>query len=204
MKYILFITLVLCNIAILSAKDINKDEFIYKLILSNIDDGLDIEAQNNLLQLLSKYPKSSFIKPSLFLMIDYYLDKEEYREAKFYLKRVKEKFVNLNNKDYLDYLEVFIQYSKIDKINRNQQQITSIMENLQDFLDLYPNNKYYYKVSTMYAHLYLSNILNNKNIAKLYDSLGKQEASLFYQQKDDDIDMSHIVAPDSNFFEKIF
>jgi outer membrane protein assembly factor BamD len=176
----------------------------YKKIIDTVNMGRDTLAQESLLSLLSKYPQSSFIEPSLFLMINYYVDNKSYDIASIYLKKLKENFLNKSNKDYILYLQINLEYKKIQSLDKNQEQVINIMEKLQNFLDTYPDSRYKHNVSTMYSHLYLSNILNNENIASLYKRLDKKEANLFYKKKNEDIDISYIYPPSKSFFEQIF
>jgi len=174
----------------------NNDFDIYQKIISSINQGSEKEAQDNLLFLMSNFPDSSLIEPSLLLLIDYYSNAKEYKIAKFYLKRLKEYSLNSQNSDYFLYLDFLLKYKEITSFKKTQLDLIKTMKHLEDFLNLYPDSKYRYNIATMHSHLYLTNILNNEYIANLYDDIGKDKSAKFYRKKNQNQDIRYIVSPD--------
>ena len=159
-----------------------SDDKLYEKMNNTINTNPS-KANEYLVSLMVEYPNSPFIQPALLTMIEKHINDKTFNIAQFYLKKYKERFLTPYNRDYLNYLELSILYHNIKGEKREQLKVKELMEKHKQFLERFSDSAYRYHISTMYAHLYLLDWLNNENIADLYEDLDKPHAALIYRQK---------------------
>ena len=113
------------------------------------------------------------------------MEEEEYALAGFSYDDFIKRFGNPENIDFAEFLKLQANYFAFSKQFRDQQLLLDSIQDAKDFIQKYPNSNYIPIVGSMLLRLELSNLVFNKEIAKLYARKGKSSGAEYYREKTD-------------------
>lgn len=188
----------LCVLAFLSAcssktnsglalDEVNKSaDYWYQNMLKEIRfDDLE-KADSYFVSLQSEHLHSPLVGEAMLILGRAHMQKEEYLQAGFYFEEFAKRFGNAENIDFMQYLRLQANYFAFSKQFRDQQLLLQSIEEAKAFGKKYPYSRYRPMVDTMLLKLELANLSLNKEIIKLYERRGKENAAEIYRQKIDE------------------
>jgi len=155
----------------------------YQKMINNIaNDDLD-RADEYFTSLFSEHPNSIFLKESMIVLALAHVNNEEYLLANFYLDEFIKKYGNSKSIEFARYLKVKASFLSFKYPFRNQELLYDTLKDAQAFKKTYPDSKYTPFVDTMIAKVDLALKSFNKEIAKLYKKMDRDEAKDYYLEK---------------------
>lgn len=158
---------------------------------------------NSFVDLNSNHPSSIYLKDAFLIAINSSIKHKEFQLAKFYLQKMKSKFLNKDNLDFYDFYDLKLSFFMIKDKNRNQKELIEIKKESEVFLKRYKNSDYSYMVSDIASTVSSSLFLINKNASKLYDILENKNSSEIYKNKNKHLSVNlneDDIAEPKNFF----
>ena len=188
-RYLATLTLVLfittgCSSKLTEQETYNKPAaYWYKEILKyNANGDLD-KADDAYTSLASEHVGSPYLKESLMILARAHLEEDEYLMANFYLDNYIRRFATSKNIEYLKYLKIKSHFKEFKNPKRNQKLLIDTIADANLYLEKFPHSIYNPQVETILTKLYLTELILNRDIAKLYKRLGRDKAAKIYQEK---------------------
>ncbi|MBD5165791.1 outer membrane protein assembly factor BamD [Helicobacter sp.] len=171
----------------LALDEVNKSaDYWYQNMLKEIRfDDLE-KADSYFVSLQSEHLHSPLVGEAMLILGRAHMQKEEYLLAGFYFDEFAKRFGNAENIDFMQYLKLQANYFAFGKRFRDQQLLLQSINEAKAFGEKYPYSRYRPMVDTMLLKLELANLSLNKEIIKLYERRGKENAAEIYQQKIDE------------------
>ncbi|TLD85447.1 outer membrane protein assembly factor BamD [Helicobacter sp. MIT 05-5294] len=168
----------------LALDEVNKPaDYWYQNMLKEIrNDDLE-KADSYFVSLQSEHLNSPLLSEAMLILGRAHMQKEEYLLAGFYYDEFTKRFGNAENIDFVQYLKLQANYFAFSKQFRDQQLLLQSINEAKEFGKKYPYSRYRPIVDTMLLKLELADLSLNKEIIKLYERRGKENAAEFYQQK---------------------
>lgn len=168
----------------LALDEVNKPaDYWYQNMLKEIrNDDLE-KADSYFVSLQSEHLNSPLLGEAMLILGRAHMQKEEYLLAGFYFDEFTKRFGNAENIDFMQYLKLQANYFAFGKQFRDQKLLMQSINEAKAFDKKYPYSRYRPMVDTMLLKLELANLSLNKEIIKLYERRGKENAAEFYQQK---------------------
>lgn len=160
--------------------------FWYQKIVSEVSKGDLDSADEYYSSLSSEHMNSIFLKEAMLILAMAHINKEEYLLAKFYLDEYIKKFGDRESIEYAKFMKLKASFLAFKYPYREQKLLFTLLKEIELFKLEYPNSSYTPFIETMEAKVNLSIDDLNKEIAMLYDRVGKDRAKEFYQEKIED------------------
>jgi len=178
----------------------------YNKMLDNISTyNLDL-ADETFTSLQSEHRNSPLLSSALLLLANAHMKNEEYELAIYYYDSYSLKYENRSLNDYIRYLRIKAKFMAFEQRFRDQNLINETLNDINLFIDNYPNSKYILLVKTMKNRLLMSNSLLDLEIADLYKRKDKPEAYRYYMKKAQASwqETKTIKEPSVSWYRKIF
>lgn len=154
------------------------DKMMSEIAADNLEDASDAY-----ISLESEHRNSPLIASSLLILVNAYIEDEEYSLANFYLDEYIRKFGMSDNIDYIRYLKIKANFLGLKYQFRDQVLVESTLEQINEFKAIHGNSLYMPLVDTISARLYMAKVAMDKEISKLYNRIGKDKAAKYYKDK---------------------
>jgi len=188
-------------------KEYDKPALIwYQDIVKEIAQGNLDRADNLYISLKSEHPQSPLLSTSTMLLANAQMEDQAYIMADYYLDEYLKKYASGSGVERAKFLKLKAAFLGIKDVNKEQKLMSDTLVDIDKFVKSYPNSIYLPVVSTIKVRLHMSQYLLNKNIAALYDRLGKEKAAEIYNNKNahSPLNMADIKAPTIGFLDSIF
>lgn len=202
---IFFIILNSCSSKV--AQEYNKSDFYwYSKMIDDISKGYMEKANDSFVSLQIEHKNSFFISSALLILIKTYINEEKYKLANYYLELYSEKFSNNSNIDYIEYMNIKIDFLSMKYQNRNQEFLLDTLTRVDDFINKFSTSYYLLLVKNIQSTLLISKSYLYKNIASLYKTQNKQKAYELYLKKSHNAwsDFNNTKAEDLVWYRSIF
>ena len=157
----------------------------YKEIIKNIK-NYDLEEADNLYtSLLSEHISSPLLPESMIILAQAHMAEEEYLLANFYLDEYIKKFGTKKKSEYVRFMKIKANFESFPNPNRNQKLLLDTILKTREFVKRYPDSKFRPMVETIYIKLKLGEYFMIKNIADLYERIGKTKSAKIYRKEYD-------------------
>ena len=141
------------------------------------------KADDTYTSLESEHRKSPLLPSALMVIATTHMDDEEYQLAIYYFDEYIKIFEDNNKQDYVRYLKIKAKFLAFKQQFREQKLIDDTLEDINKFVDKYPNSSYIYLVKTIQSRLYMAKASLDVEIASLYKRIDKPKASVVYNNK---------------------
>lgn len=158
----------------------------YQNILKQIKFGNLETADNNYSSLQSEHINSPLLPEAMLILGQAHINSEEYVLAEFYFDEYLKRYGTPQNADYLAFLKLQSHYFAFKNQSKDQQFITDSIQNIEDFIDKYPNSRYIPYVEYMQVKFVLGQNELNKAIANVYKKEHKEDGVKKYTDRIDD------------------
>jgi outer membrane protein assembly factor BamD len=189
-----------------ASKEYNKSaSYWYEKIIENSNSDLD-KADNYYISLRSEHPHSPLLPTATLILANAHIEDKTYLMADYYLDEYLRKYATGKVVEYAKFLKLKASFLGLKDINRDQELILNTLKNTEEFIKKYPNSIYRPLADTIKVRLKMAEYLLNKDIAELYDRIGKKKASKIYREKNRNsaLNLTDIKPPEEGFFDKIF
>jgi len=178
----------------------------YQDIVKDIAQGNLDRADNLYISLKSEHPQSPLLSTATMLLANAQMDDQAYIMADYYLDEYLKKYAAGSGVEQAKFLKIKAAFLGIKDVNKEQKLMSDTLVDIDKFVETYPSSIYLPVVSTIKVRLHMSQYLLNKNIAALYDRLGKEKAAEIYNDKNahSPLNMADIKAPTIGFLDSIF
>ncbi len=157
----------------------------YQKIIKECEGG-DLEmADDYFVSLKSEHINSPLIKEAMLILAQAHMQEEEYLLANFYLDEFIKRYGDSQNIEFAKFLKIRANFLSFKLPYRDQLLLSDTIKEAREFINLYPNSNYRQLVDTILTKMELSQVLFNKEIARLYNKLDKSYASEYYMSKID-------------------
>ncbi|MFA6788830.1 MAG: outer membrane protein assembly factor BamD [Arcobacteraceae bacterium] len=165
-------------------QEYNKPEiYWYNKMLKQIA-FYDLEAADDVfISLESEHRNSPLIPTAMLIIANAHIAEEEYDLAKYYLDEYVKRFGLSNNIDYVRYLKIKANFFAFENQFRNQQLILDTIEDVNVFMQKYPNSPYIHLVEDIRSRIDMAKATFDKEISELYTRKDKPQASELYFNK---------------------
>ena len=154
------------------------NKMIQQIALGDLD-----EADDTYTSLESEHRNSTLIPNAILILVNAHIDEEQYSLANFYLDEYIKRFSLNKDIDYVRYLKIKANYLGFKYQFRDQELIENTLIEIEDFKTKYKGSTYMPLVDTISSRLYMAKASMDQEIANLYARIGKENASLFYNEK---------------------
>lgn len=163
-------------------------------------------ADDTFSSLQSEHRNSPLLSSALMILADAHMKNEDYSLAIYYYNSYSLKYENKGLQDYIRYLKIKAKFMAFEQRFRDQKLIDDTLEDINIFVNSYPNSKYILLVKTMQNRLLMSSALLNIEIANLYKRKDKPKAQAYYIKKAKNSweDINTIKEPSVTWYRKIF
>ena len=178
----------------------------YKIIIKDLQ-SKDLEiADGHYTSMASEHMADPLLEHAQLILAQAHIDEEEYQLADFYLEENAKKFGTSKNMDFIRFLQIKAKFKTFAQPNRDQGLLLEGMNEIDEFLNTYPNTKYDPLVKTMLAKFNLAIFALDENIAALYKRTGRDESYEVYQQrlKESDFQGVPMIKPKISWYRRIF
>lgn len=141
------------------------------------------KADDTFTSLESEHRNSPLLPSALMVIATTHMDDEEYEMAIYYFNEYIKRFENPKKQDYVRFLKIKAKYLAFKQQYREQQLISDTLNDIDNFVQKYPNSSYIYLVKTIQSRLYMAKASLDTEIAGLYTRVGKPKATIVYQEK---------------------
>jgi len=189
-----------------ASKEYNKSaSYWYQKIIENSDSDLD-SADNYYISLKSEHPHSPLLPTATLILADAHMQDKSYLMADYYLDEYLRKYAVGRVVEYIKFLKLKASFLGLKDINRDQKLILKTLKDVDEFIDKYPKSIYRPLADTINVRLRMAEYLLNRDIAELYNRIGKRRASEIYRDKNRNsvLNLTDIKPPKEGFFDKIF
>jgi len=178
----------------------------YQDIVRDIAQGNLDRADNLYISLKSEHPQSPLLSTATMLLANAQMEDQAYIMADYYLDEYLKKYAAGSGIEQAKFLKIKAAFLGIKDVNKEQKLMSDTLVDIDKFVQQYPSSIYLPVVSTIKVRLHMSQYLLNKNIAALYDRLGKEKAAEIYNDKNahSPLNMADIKAPTIGFLDSIF
>ena len=184
------IILVILSIFIFSAcsskqtEEYNKPAlYWYNKMLKEISLYQLDKADDTYTSLESEHRKSPLLPSALMVIATTHMDDEEYELAIYYFDEYIKRFGNNKLQDYVRYLKIKSKFLAFKQHFREQKLIDDTLNDIDKFVNIYPNSSYIYMIKTMQSRLYMAKASLDIEIASLYKRINKPKAAIVYNKK---------------------
>lgn len=155
----------------------------YNKMIQEISNGFLEDADDTYTSLESEHRNSPLLPSALLILANGHIDEEEYQLANFYLDEYIKRFALSKNIDYVRYLKIKANFQGFSYDLRDQQLIEDTIKEIEEFRVMFSRSPYMPLVNTMSARLFMAKASLDKEIADLYQRIGKPKAAEFYNGK---------------------
>jgi outer membrane protein assembly factor BamD len=164
------------------------------------------KADNLYISLKSEHPQSPLLSTATMLLANAHMEDQAYIMADYYLDEYLKKYAAGSGVERAKFLKIKAAFLGIKDVNKEQKLMMDTLVDIDKFVKNYSNSIYLPVVSTIKVRLHMSQYLLNKNIASLYNRLGKDKAAEIYNSKNahSPLNMADIEAPSIGFIDSVF
>lgn len=192
----IFIVLFALFFAACSLKDnelynLSADEW-YHIIIKDLQIR-DLEiADGHYNAMAAEHFGDPLLERAQIILAQAHLDEEEFEMADFYLEENAKRFGTSKNMDFTRFLQIKAKFMTFAQPNRDQGLLLRGMEDIDEFSQNYPHNKYDPLVKTMLSRFNLAIYALDTNIASLYKRTDRDESYEIYKKKLEDSDFNGV------------
>ncbi|MCI6989314.1 MAG: outer membrane protein assembly factor BamD [Campylobacter sp.] len=178
----------------------------YHEILSDLKNKDFEQAEKHYVSFSSEHINSPLLEPTLLIMVQAYIEDEEYVKANEYIDEYIKRFGDASNIEFAQYLKIKANYESFIRPNRNQGLMQLSINQINDFLTRYPNSEFGPLVETMKVKFKLANHYLDMNIQDLYERTGKKTSAEIYKQRVENSAMkdANLQPPELPWYRSIF
>ncbi|SMP88645.1 Beta-barrel assembly machine subunit BamD [Epsilonproteobacteria bacterium SCGC AD-311-C15] len=177
-----FAALILLNGCSKDIEEYNKPAiYWYTKMIEYISDGNLDKADNYYSSLEGEHIGSPLLPEATMILAIAHMHNEEYLLSEHFLNEYINRYANLNEKEFAEFLKIKAKYMSLPNPRRDQSLIQEAIVAAEKFKQNYSNSMYYAVVDTMATRLYIAEAALNENIASLYDRLDKPKGAAFYR-----------------------
>ncbi len=178
----------------------------YNKMITEISTGYLEDADDTYTSLESEHRNSPLLPTALLILANGHMDEEEYQLANFYLDEYIKRYALSKNIDYVRYLKIKANFMGFAYDLRDQQLIDDTIADIKSFKETFPRSPYMPLVNTMSGRLFMAKASLDKEIADLYNRLGKEKAAVYYlnKAKDSWVEPTEIEEVDIPFYRYPF
>ena len=168
---------------------------------SNLD-----KADNYYISLRSEHTRSPLLPTATMILATAHMEDQAYIMADYYLDEYLKKYAAGSTVEQARFLKIKAAFLGIKDINKDQKLMLDTLENVEKFVEKYPNSTYLPIVATLKVRLDMAQYMLNENISSLYTRLGKDDAAKLYREKNakSPLNIADIKAPKVGFIDSIF
>ncbi len=155
----------------------------YDAIQRSIGSGDLEKADKQYLSLRSEHMGSALLPTAMLALAMAHMDEEEYLLANYYLDEYLKKYGGGLRGDYARFLKLKASFLGIHDINKDQKLVADTLSQCQSYLRSRSGSRYAPLVRTMVVRLQMAQYLLDRDIAHLYDRLGKEKGAEIYRKK---------------------
>ncbi len=155
----------------------------YKQIIKFYANGNLDKADDAYTSLASEHVGSPYLKEALMILAQAHLQEDEYLMSNYYLDNYIRRFATSKNIEYLKYLKIKSHFQEFKNPKRNQKLLIDTIADANLYIQKFPHSTYNPLVNTILTKLYLTELILNRDIAKLYKRLGRDKAAKIYEDK---------------------
>ena len=155
----------------------------YNKMLNQISTAYLEDADDTYTSLESEHRNSPLVPTALLILANAHIEEEEYSLANFYLDEYIKRYALSKNIDYVRYLKIKANFQGFSYDLRDQQLIEDTIKEIGEFRTQFPRSPYTPLINTMNARLFMAKASLDKEIADLYERIGKPKAAEFYNKK---------------------
>jgi len=178
----------------------------YQNIVKNLSSSNFDKADNYYISLRSEHMRSPLLPTATMILAQAHMEDKTYLMADYYLDEYLKKYASGEKIEFAKFLKIKAAFLGVKDINRDQKLMIDTLKDVDDFTKAYPKSVYKPIVETLKVRLYMAQYLLNENVSRLYNRIGKDEASKIYQEKNRQsaLNSTDIKAPEESFFDKLF
>ncbi|PAF43072.1 outer membrane protein assembly factor BamD [Helicobacter sp. 11S03491-1] len=158
----------------------------YQGILKEIKFGNLEAADNYYSSLQSEHINSPLLPEAMLILGQAHMSEEEYILAEFYFDEYLKRYGTIQNADYIAFLKLQAHYYGFKNQSKDQEFISDTIQDLDNFVNKYPNSRYIPYVQYMQVKFILGQNELNKAIANVYKKQHKKEALNKYLDRIDE------------------
>ncbi len=176
------------------------EDIIKEIATVNLD-----KADNLYISLKSEHPRSPLLPTATMILANAHMKDQAYIMADYYLDEYLKKYAIGAKIEQAKFLKIKAAFLGIKDVNKEQKLMIDTLDEVDKFVQAYPNSIYLPVVSTVKVRLHMSQYLLHENIASLYSRLGKEKAAEIYKNKNahSPLNMADIKAPEIGIIDAI-
>lgn len=162
--------------------NLSADEW-YHIIIKDLQIR-DLEiADGHYNSMAAEHIADPLLERAQLILAQAHLDEDEFDLADFYLEENAKRFGTSKNMDFIRFLQIKAKFKTFAQPNRDQGLLLQGMNDIDEFSQNYPDNKYDPLVKTMLAKFNLAIYALDENIASLYRRTDRDESYEIYKEK---------------------
>lgn len=180
--------------------------FWYHKIIKHVANANVSAADDAYSSLYSEHVSSPLLPQAMLLLAKAHAYYDELVLAKYYLDEYLKRFGNSEEREYVAYLKVKIDFIAYRHPFRNQKFLHETIDSVTEFLSNYPDSYYEPLVKQMLLQLELGRETLKEEIVSLYDRINKPKAAEYYRHKNrlHGINMKEVTLPERSWLRNIF
>lgn len=178
----------------------------YEQIVKDLQ-ARDLEkADEHYTAMSSEHIADPLLETTQLILAQAHIDEEEYELADFYLEENAKRFGNAENIDFIRYSQIKAKFEAFYQPFRDQGLMLTSLNQIDEFLNTYPNTEFAPLVDTMLTKFNLGVYVLDEEIASLYRRTGRDESYEIYQQKLNDSAFKDVpmIKPKQVWYRRIF
>lgn len=180
--------------------------FWYQEVVSFVANSNISAADDAYSSLYSEHVSSPLLPQAMLLLAKAHANYDEQILAKYYLDEYLKRFGNAQEREYVAYLKVKMDFLAYQHPLRNQNFLRETIDSVTKFLSNYPYSTYEPLVKQMLLQLELGRETLKEEIVSLYDRIDKPKAAEYYRHKErlEGVDMKEVALPERSWLRNIF
>ncbi|OCS05024.1 outer membrane protein assembly factor BamD [Campylobacter fetus] len=155
----------------------------YSQIIEDIK-GNDLDsADKHYVSFASEHVASPLLEQILLILAQAHVDEEQYILANFYLDEYIKRYGTKQSIEFAQYLKIKTNFDSFTKPNRNQKLMQDSINEIEKFLNAYPNTQYRPLIETMLVKFRLARQYLYTQIYDLYERTDRGESAEIYKDK---------------------
>ncbi len=159
------------------------DIYWYNKMIHYVATGDLEKADDYFTSLQSEHFSSPLLKEALLILAQAHMDEEEYLLANYYLDEYIKRYATPKEMEFAKYLKIKSSFLAFKNINRDQKLLQDTIAQAQKYKQNYASSEYAPLVDTILTKLYMAQYVMDREIASLYERIGKQKAAKLYKER---------------------
>lgn len=202
-----FMALILMGGCSKDVEEYNKPAiYWYTQMIKHIADGDLDKADSYYSSLEGEHIASPLLPEATMILAIAHMHHEEYILTEHFLDEYINRYANLNEKEFAEFLKIKAKYMSLPNPRRDQSLIQEAILAAEKFKHNYAGSMYYSVVDTMATRLYIAEASLNESISDLYARLDKPKGAAYYKSLKPEpwIDWSEIETANTAWYREWF